>query len=159
MTLICIGYSHYLDTVQFVRIKALLGFAEGVPFLGVTERATRRLLLSNADTHAADIVNRDRLGFLRGTDFDALIPEDFTAICKWLGRRPAVHPRAAPRPDQWEALREIERALRTQTRATVVMPCGTGKTLVQLWAAEQQRNEVTHLWTRICLTFSVGFPH
>ena len=43
-----------------------------------------------------------------------------------------------PRPDQRLALAQIELTLRTQARATVVMPCGTGKTLVQLWAAQQQ---------------------
>ena len=117
--------------------RPLLGFAEVAPFLGVTERAVDRLLISNADTHASDIVNRDGLRLLRGTDFDALTPEDFTAINDWLQARPAVLSRAIPRADQLRALAQIEQTLRSQTRATVVMPCGTGKTLVQLWAAEQ----------------------
>ena len=117
--------------------RPLLGFAEVAPFLGVTERAADRLLISNAHTHAADIVNRDGLRLLRGTDFDALTPEDFTAVSDWLEARPPVHSRAVPRDDQRQALAQIEDALRSQSRATVVMPCGTGKTLVQLWAAEQ----------------------
>ena len=117
--------------------RPLLCFAEVAPFLGVTERAADRLLISNANTHAADIVNRDGLRLLRGTDFDALTPEDFTAVSDWLEARPAVHSRAVPRDDQRQALAQIEDALRSQSRATVVMPCGTGKTLVQLWAAEQ----------------------
>jgi superfamily II DNA or RNA helicase len=124
--------------VKFRIGRPLLGVAEVAPFLGVTERAADRLLISNTDTHATDIVNRDGLRFLRGTDFDALTPDDLTAISDWLDARPAVHPRAVPRdPDQRQAIAKIGETLRSQVRATVVMPCGTGKTLVQLWAAEQ----------------------
>ena len=41
-----------------------------------------------------------------------------------------------PRPDQRAALTDIEQELSARDRATVVMACGTGKTLVALWAAE-----------------------
>jgi predicted helicase len=83
------------------------------------------------------VENRDGLRLLRGSDFDALGPEDLAAIAAWLDDRPAERPRAAPREDQSKALACIADALQTHPRATVVMPCGTGKTLVQLWAAEQ----------------------
>ena len=70
--------------------RPLLGFAEVAPFLGVTERAANRLLISNADTHAADIVNRDGLRLLRGSDFDCLTPEDLTgqSATGWTRDRP-----------------------------------------------------------------------
>ena len=36
-----------------------------------------------------------------------------------------------------QALADIQKSLRKNDRATVVMACGTGKTLISLWAAEQ----------------------
>ena len=46
--------------------------------------------------------------------------------------------RAEPRPDQQEALDNIAKGFDTNDRGQVHMPCGTGKSLVSLWAAEQQ---------------------
>ena len=45
---------------------------------------------------------------------------------------------AEPRPDQVEALEEITKGFDANDRGQVHMPCGTGKSLVALWAAEQQ---------------------
>ncbi len=42
-----------------------------------------------------------------------------------------------PRPDQEEALREIEGGLATHTRGKLILPCGTGKSVIALWAAER----------------------
>jgi predicted helicase len=44
--------------------------------------------------------------------------------------------RHAARPHQEEALMAIDRGLRVADRGQVVMACGTGKSLVALWAAE-----------------------
>ena len=47
--------------------------------------------------------------------------------------------RAKPDPSyQIQALADIKAALAKHDSATVVMACGTGKTLVALWAAEQE---------------------
>ena len=123
--------------VKFRIGRAMLGVADVATFLGLTERASDRLLVSNANRCARDVENRDGLRLLRGTDFDALGPENLAVIAAWLDDRPAERSRASPREDQAKALASITDALQTETRATVVMPCGTGKTLVALWAAER----------------------
>ena len=46
--------------------------------------------------------------------------------------------RAEPRIDQVEALEKIAKGFDEHDRGQVHMPCGTGKSLVALWAAEQQ---------------------
>ena len=46
--------------------------------------------------------------------------------------------RAEPRIDQVEALEKIAKGFGEHDRGQVHMPCGTGKSLVALWAAEQQ---------------------
>lgn len=44
-----------------------------------------------------------------------------------------------PRDYQIEALSAIKKGLQENNRITVVMACGTGKTMVSLWAAEQSK--------------------
>ena len=45
--------------------------------------------------------------------------------------------RHEPRPDQREALNAIAKGYQTRSRGRLVMPCGTGKSLVAMWAAEE----------------------
>jgi predicted helicase len=74
---------------------------------------------------------------VRGIDFDDLTEDDFRAIGCWLREQPVQVSKRKPRdPDQLEALKCISETLAKSDRAHVVMACGTGKTLVALWAAE-----------------------
>lgn len=115
-----------------------IGVTEVATFLGLTDRATDRVLISNCDRYSPDVEMRDHLRLLRGTDFDALTSDELTAIADWLEARPVTRSPNLPLPHQKQALADIEAALSKGDRATVVMACGTGKTLVGLWAAEQQ---------------------
>src|SRR5208337_4082738 len=54
-----------------------------------------------------------------------------------LRQQPTPIPIPIPDPYQVRALSEIAETLTRSDRAHVVMACGTGKTLVALWAAEQ----------------------
>ena len=96
--------------VKFRIGRAMLGVTDVATFLGLTERASDRLLVSNANRCAADVVNRDGLRLLRGSDFDALGPDDLAAIAAWLEDRPTQRLRAAPREDQEKALAGIAEA-------------------------------------------------
>jgi len=57
--------------------------------------------------------------------------------------RPTRPTRAEPRPHQSEALEAIEAALPKKGRGRVIMACGTGKTLIQLWAHERLKSKRT----------------
>ena len=118
-----------------------MGVAEVATFLGLTERATDRVLISNSSRYAGDVENRDHLRVVRGIDFDALTADDLAAIMDWIEARPVRHARRSPLPHQTKALTDIASALATHDRATVVMACGTGKTLVGMWAAEGQSTQ------------------
>lgn len=48
-----------------------------------------------------------------------------------------------PRPHQLEAIEAVQATLADQDRASVLMACGTGKTLVGRWLAERRRARVT----------------
>jgi superfamily II DNA or RNA helicase len=109
---------------------------EVATFLGLTERANDRMLISNSDRYAGDIENRDHLRILTGTYFDSLTRDELAAISGWLKGRPARPDRATPRPHQQSAIEDITATLATDDRTTAVMACGTGKTLVGLRVAE-----------------------
>ena len=52
-------------------------------------------------------------------------------------------PKLRPRPDQKDALRDILRGFKTDDRGQLIMACGTGKTLVGLWASERLHSQRT----------------
>jgi superfamily II DNA or RNA helicase len=125
--------------VKFRSNRPALGFNEVAPFLGITEKAVDRLLITNCDSIAIDVKNRTGIRSLRGVDFDQLTEEDFTVIENWLKAKPAKRAALVPDPYQVEALASISNHLESQDRGSVVMACGTGKTLVALWAVEQSK--------------------
>ena len=118
------------------RQKDSLTFTEVAPFLGVTERFDERVIFTNARELAKDAKARKGMRLVRGDDFRALTPEDLARLEAWLKHQPPPRPLRQPKPYQTEALDDIKACLRTADRATVVMACGTGKTLVALWATQ-----------------------
>ena len=93
--------------VKFRSNRPALGFNEVAPFLGITEKATDRLLITNCDAIAIDVQNRTGIRSLRGVDFDQLTEKDFTQIETWLKNKPAQRQSISPDPHQLEALSNI----------------------------------------------------
>ena len=122
--------------VKFRTGRPYLTWSELSTFMGLTEQADKRVLFTNCDD-IPDLMN-DRSDFycVRGSDLDLLEVEDFSAIKAWLEGSKVKFKQYDPLPHQTKALQKIELAFKDADRATVVMACGTGKTLVQLWAAE-----------------------
>jgi predicted helicase len=119
------------------RRRRQLTFAEVAPFLGITEQFSDRVIFTNAATLSEKAVKRTR--WVSGEVFRALWPEALASIEAWIKIRPPPVVRAKPDPNyQVQALADIKAAFEKHDRATVVMACGTGKTLVALWAAEQE---------------------
>jgi superfamily II DNA or RNA helicase len=96
-----------------------------------------RILFTNCD-ELPEVINA-RQGFfcIRGSDLDRLEPEDFRGIDLWLAESAVELPKKQPLKHQSEALAALVPALRENARVSAIMACGTGKTLVALWAAEQ----------------------
>jgi len=57
-----------------------VGVAELARFLGLTERATDRVLISNPNRYATDVENRDHLRLITGADFDTLTAIELQGI-------------------------------------------------------------------------------
>jgi superfamily II DNA or RNA helicase len=122
--------------VKFRSQRAYLTYTQIAPFLGLTERATDRIVFTNSNELAEDVKNRDAMRTVRGIDFDDLTEDDLRAINAWLRQQPAAVKKPEPRDYQLEALARITDTLAKSDRAHVVMASGTGKTLVSLWAVE-----------------------
>lgn len=117
--------------------RPALTWTELSTFYGLVDAGGRRLVFTNCDEIAS--VAQERLGaiFIRGSDLDRLTPEDFQIIEAWLAERPIAPKKKAPKPHQVAALNDIVDGLTRGSRATALMACGSGKTLVALWAAER----------------------
>lgn len=117
--------------------RPALTWTELSTFYGLADVGGRRLVFTNCDVVAR--VAEERLGaiFVRGSDLDRLTPEDFQIIEAWLAEQPVTPKRKTPDPHQIVALDEIVDGLSRGPRATALMACGSGKTLVALWTAER----------------------
>ena len=127
--------SHVAYQVKY-RQRPQLTYAEVAPFLGITERFTDRVIFTNAATLSDKAIQRTR--WFSREAFLALSTEALAKIGAWLKQKPISVLRAQPDPRyQTQALADIKSTLAVHDRANVVMACGSGKTLVSLWAAEQ----------------------
>ena len=129
--------SHVAYQVKY-RQNHNLTFAEVAPFLGITEKFLDRVIFTNATALSHKAVVRTR--WYSGDAFNSLSEAQLKQIEAWLKEKPVPVVRAVPNPIyQVQALADIESTFQKHARATVVMACGTGKTLVALWAAEQAK--------------------
>ena len=130
------GGSHVAYQVKY-RQKTQLTFAEVAPFLGLTAKFPDRVIFTNASKLSYKAIQRTR--WISREAFLDLSPNAFQSIEAWLkGKRTPVIRAMPDLRYQVEALADIKTALSKHDRSTVVMACGTGKTLIALWAAEQQ---------------------
>ena len=106
-------------------------------FFIISDRVSHTIIFTNSDSLAATIEARQNFIAIRGTDLDRLTSADFSDIESWLKGAPAPRIIPKPRPHQEKALNDLLSALESADRATVIMACGTGKTLLSLWAAER----------------------
>jgi superfamily II DNA or RNA helicase len=127
--------------VKYRTNMVTLPFTEISPFLGITEKSLQdRLIFTNCRKLAVDVANRTGVRSVRADKFNELTEADYKRIHAWLTDK-TVEPfkRWDPLPHQKEAIEKITAGLKEADRTTAVMACGTGKTLVALWAAEAQQ--------------------
>lgn len=121
--------------------RAALTWRELSTFIGLADSSQihSRILFTNSDD--IPTLMNERRGFfcIRGADLERLEELDFVAIERWLAGAPVEVPKKEPLPHQQEAIAAILPALEQHGRATAVMACGTGKTLVALWVAERSQ--------------------
>jgi superfamily II DNA or RNA helicase len=125
--------------VKFRTDREPMTWRELSTFMGLADspHIQSRILITNCGELPSVINERQGFFCIRGSDLDRMEASDFAAIEAWLAEAAFRAPKKTPLPHQQEALDAILPALRTEPRVTAIMACGTGKTLVTLWTAEQ----------------------
>jgi len=128
--------------VKYRTDKETLPYGEVSSFLGLTEKSLQgRIIFTNARRLSDDTISREGIRSVCAAKFHDLTEEDFAKIYAWLtdrGTKSEDKPRTRL-PHQDEAVKKITAELQVANRTTAVMACGTGKTMVALWAAEEQQ--------------------
>ena len=128
---------HYAYQAKFRSDRPTLTWTELSTFIGLSDKTDQKLVFTNCNKLSKTIEDREDVFCVRGTDLDRLTQEDFEYILAWLKKHPKPKPKKEPRDYQQEALDAIYEGLINGRRATAVMACGTGKTLLALWVAEK----------------------
>jgi len=109
-------------------------------FFDQTDLCDSRIVLTNG-TDVSKTLGQERSWTVKGPDFEEVITEgSFERIRKWLENGCTItEPRGERiyRPGQKEAVEDVVNTLSTHSRAQLIMACGTGKTLIGIWAAEE----------------------
>lgn len=137
-------YTNYAGQISAYQVKfrsgrTALNWEELGTFMGLTDQVDQRVLFTNSESLPPVINQRSRFFCIRGSDLDRLTAKDFQTINDWLLSGRIEAERKTPLPHQAEALEAIFNGLTNHNRATAVMACGTGKTLVALWLAERMQ--------------------
>lgn len=130
---------HNAYQVKFRSGRYPLTWRELSTFIGLADspQIHSRVLITNCDELSTVLNERQGFFCIRGSDLDRLETEDFRAIEAWLAESVFELPKKTPLLHQTEALSALVPALQDQDRVSAIMACGTGKTLVALWAAER----------------------
>ena len=123
--------------VKFRVSRPALTWTELSTFFGLADVGARRLVFTNCDDITSVAESRQGAVFVRGSDLDRLTTEDFRIIEAWIAGCVAPRGKKPPKPHQDAALKDILYGLTRHPRATALMACGSGKTLVALWTAER----------------------
>ncbi len=121
--------------VKFRTGRPRLSWTELSTFFGLADANCGRLVFTNCDEIARVAENRPGVVFVRGGDLDRLTQDDFQVMGDWLAGAEVVRKTKSPRPHQEAAIRDILATFEHHSRATALMACATGKTLVALWVA------------------------
>ena len=124
--------------VKFRTTRPSMTWSEVSSFFGLTDKCDDRLLFCNSDDVSGVAEERKDFLSIRGSDLDHLEKEHFERILAYLTRKTIPHERFSPLPYQKEALEKLEISFKDNRvdRATIISACGTGKTLLALFAAE-----------------------
>jgi superfamily II DNA or RNA helicase len=112
-------------------------------FFGISDshHIGSRIVFTNSLGFPHELSQRHGFFCIRGSDLDRLGTKDFEVIDAWLKGEVIEFTKNTPRNHQQDALAALVPALREDRRVTAIMACGTGKTLVTMWAAEELKSQ------------------
>src|ERR1043166_6128866 len=125
--------------VKFRTGRPSLTWRELSTFMGLADSAhfENRIVFTNCDDLPSVLNERKGFFCIRGSDLGRLTEADFKEIESWLAAAVVERAKKSPVDHQREALAEILAKFQRYDRTSAIMACGSGKTLLALWVAEQ----------------------
>jgi predicted helicase len=123
--------------VKFRTGRPRLSWSDLSTFFGLADAPCGRLVFTNCDEIASVAEARRDVVFVRGGDLDRLTKDDLALMDAWLAGSVVARITKSPRPHQEAAVLDILAAFENHSRATALMACATGKTLISLWATHR----------------------
>ena len=123
---------------KFKTGRGTVDYGQITKFLEQSKKAVIRYLIGNSkDVNEEYKEDKKRNLSVKGYDFDNLSKEQFQTAINWLKQKPPVFKPTKPDPKyQTKIIADTCKELRKADRATMVMACASGKTLVSMWIAQ-----------------------
>jgi len=107
-------------------------------FFTVSDRADWRITITNANGLPSAINDRTNNSRVLADRFEQLEPDFFNRLRQYLKNKCVTPPSAKmPHQTQQEAINAALLHFKDNSRGQLILPCGTGKTLVAMWIAER----------------------
>lgn len=107
-------------------------------FFTVSDRADWRITITNANSLPSAVNDRTNQSRILVDRFDQLDSDFFERLRLYL-KEQRVEPqkKKTPHQTQQEAIESAQAYFKENSRGQLILPCGTGKTLVAMWIAEK----------------------
>ena len=113
-------------------------------FLGISDRADYRLIISNTNILPPVVQRRSHFGEVLVDRLDALDADFFSRLSVYAqGQKPAPIRPFTPKDHQIRAIQAAVDHFKVEDRGQLIMACGTGKTLTSVWIAEHLKAKAT----------------
>ncbi len=126
--------------VKFKTGREKVPYPEIAKFNNQSKLADKRYLIGNSNKIHEEYINYDRnknLSF-KGYDFDNLSEYQILKAISWLKQKTIKYKKSIPDPRyQTKIIEDVVLEFKTKDRATMLMACGSGKTLVAMWIAQK----------------------
>ena len=150
--------------VKFRSGRRSLSYKNLGTFFGLTDSAKigAKIVFTNSDYVSQDAEDRDKYQKIGPALLDALTEEDFRLIEEYVSTGRIGKLKRTRKPHQEDAVKALREEFGKATRAQAIMACGSGKTMVCMWTAEELKaktivlflpslalvGQTMHEWTR-----------
>jgi superfamily II DNA or RNA helicase len=125
--------------VKFRTGREVVDYGEITKFIHQSTNADIRYLIGNSNNVNEEYKKSKKTNLsVKGCDFDNLSKDQFQTAINWLKQKPPVFKPTKPDPKyQTKIIADTFEELRKADRATILMACASGKTLVSMWIAQK----------------------
>ena len=126
--------------VKFKTGRGTVDYGQITKFLEQSKNADIRYLIGNSDKINEEYKkDKNKNLSVKGYDFDNLSKDQFQTAINWLKQKPPIFKPTKPDPKyQTKIIDDTCDELDKADRATMLMACASGKTLVSMWIAQKR---------------------